>query len=277
MEMRDLILKDEPVSQLDAYNRHEEFRLAYSGGIIVGYRTGKVVSNTPECAALIYRTIQKMHFEDERFAITIGSDEAGKGEWLGPLTIAAVALTPQQSKHLRALGIMDSKGLPRHRIAQKAQDIVGHCEAKHVLVISPYKFNKMFADFKEEGKNLNDILAWAHSRTISEAYDCVKQDFANSDIQIVVDEFARVKTRNRISQVMNLSEVNLVQKHGAEGVIAVAAASILARDAYELWLTRNSEKLSIDLRSLSESRIKARADVAELAKIEYLSNRRQKA
>lgn len=274
MEMRDLILKDEPVSQLDAQSRHEEFRLAYSGGIIVGYRTGKVVSNTPECAALIYRTIQKMHFEDERFAITIGSDEAGKGEWLGPLTVAAVALTPQQSKHLRALGIMDSKGLPRHRIAQKAQDIVGHCEAKHVLVISPHKFNKMFADFKAENKNLNDILAWAHSKVISEVYDSVKQDLARSDIQIVVDEFARVKTRNRINQVMNLSDISLVQKHGAEGIMAVAAASILARDAYELWVTRNSDRLNIDLRSLSESNVKTRDDIAEMAKIEYLSNTR---
>lgn len=275
--MRDLILKDEPASQLDAKSRHEEFRLAYSGGTIVGYRTGKVVSNTPECAALIYRTIQKMQFEDEGYGTTIGSDEAGKGEWLGPLTVAAVALTPQQSKHLRALGIMDSKDLPRHRIAQKAQDIVGYCEAKHVLVISPHKFNNMFADFKAEGKNLNDILAWAHSKAVSEIYNLVKQSFADSDIQIVVDEFARVKTRKRMNQVLDLSEIRLVQKHGAEETMAVAAASILARDAYELWLTRNSDKLSIDLRSMSQSQIRARDDTTKLAKVEYFNDRKQDA
>ncbi len=270
MEMRDLILRDEPASQLDTRSKYEEFRIAYSGGTIVGYRTGKVVSNAPQCAAMIYRTIQKMEFEDASYTLTIGSDEAGKGEWLGPLTVAAVALTPNQAKHLRALGVLDSKKLTRHKIARKAQDIVSHCQAKNVLVISPRKFNTMFADFKEEGKNLNDILAWAHSKVISEVYKSTRNEFDDTSIRVVVDEFARVKTRLRLEQLIDLDRVTLVQKHGAEDIMAVAAASILARDAYELWIARNSDRLKINLPSLSKKKAAAREKTDELAKLHYM-------
>jgi len=41
----------------------------------------------------------------------IGSDEAGKGEWLGPLIVAAVALSRQQRSYLVTQGVMDSKEL----------------------------------------------------------------------------------------------------------------------------------------------------------------------
>lgn len=50
--------------------------------------------------------------------VIVGSDETGKGEWLGPMTIAAVAITPEQSSYLVTQGVMDSKELKIQRIIE---------------------------------------------------------------------------------------------------------------------------------------------------------------
>jgi len=63
--------------------------------------------------------------ELSKYVALIGSDEAGKGEWLGPMTIAAVALTPQQSLYLVTQGVMDSKKLRLETILQLAGIIKG--------------------------------------------------------------------------------------------------------------------------------------------------------
>ncbi len=41
----------------------------------------------------------------------IGSDEAGKGDFFGPLVVAAVAVDEQTLEILRAIGVKDSKTL----------------------------------------------------------------------------------------------------------------------------------------------------------------------
>ena len=50
--------------------------------------------------------------------LTIGIDEAGRGAHVGPLVLAAVALTSEQSDWLIAAGLRDSKPIsPRRRTA----------------------------------------------------------------------------------------------------------------------------------------------------------------
>ena len=56
-----------------------------------------------------------------KYAAFVGSDETGKGEWLGPLTIAAVALSEQQSLYLVTQGVMDSKKLRLETILELAK------------------------------------------------------------------------------------------------------------------------------------------------------------
>jgi hypothetical protein len=43
--------------------------------------------------------------------LTLGVDEAGRGAQIGPLVLAAVALTPPQALQLLDLGLHDSKRL----------------------------------------------------------------------------------------------------------------------------------------------------------------------
>jgi ribonuclease HIII len=206
--------------------------------------------------------------------VVIGSDEAGKGEWLGPMAVAAVALTPDQTTMMRALGVMDSKIMSIARITELSRTVRRYALKVESLLISPEKFNSQIEEFRKEGKNLNDMLAWAHAKIISEVYEDVKK--RNERIKIVVDQFARVKTEARLRVKIDLRNVELVQRPKAEDEIAVAAASIIAREAREAWIDWACQKFGDDLRELSISEAHGHAKRDAFAKLTYLESQLEK-
>ncbi|MBE0526017.1 MAG: hypothetical protein IH631_03685 [Candidatus Thorarchaeota archaeon] len=267
-EIEHHILKSQHASSDIPKGEYERFRVIFAGESIVAYTSGKIVSNGPHAEAAVQTAILSLAPKSSQVDLTIGSDEAGKGEWLGPMVIAAVALTPPQSRLLRSLGVMDSKEVPLDRLTELANEIGLNCSGKNVLVISPKTFNERFEELKLEGKNLNDLVAWGHSKVISEVYNEITSD---TPIRVVVDEFARVKTEYRLSRVIPLEEIELIQRPHAEDEIAVAAASILARESRETWIDRFSDKEGIDLRDLSIPEAYKREDKNTFAKIQYLT------
>ena len=157
--------------------------------------------------------------------------------------------------------------MPLARLSELANEIEVSCTSKNVLLISPKTFNERFEELKSEGKNLNDLMAWGHSKVISEVYNKI---FSDTPIRVVVDEFARKKTEYRLSRVIPLEEIHLIQRPRAEDEIAVAAASILARESREAWIDRFSEKEGIDLRDLSVPEAYQRSDKHLFSKVQYL-------
>ncbi|MFW9800008.1 MAG: hypothetical protein ACFFD9_06210 [Candidatus Thorarchaeota archaeon] len=266
------LLKSKRTMEVPTTNQYERFRLKCNKGTIVGYMSGKIVATGQSSEALLQDTIRRMDFVDAKHGLTIGSDEAGKGEWLGPLTVSAVGLTSNQATELRALGVMDSKDVSPNRIAELAQDIEDHCEAMYTVLISPSTFNDRFEELHREGKDLNDLLAWAHAKAISEVYKLLKPS-EDSEFRVVVDEFSRLKTKIRLDRVLDLDSFELVQKPRAEDVISVAAASIIAKDAREDWIESASERIGIDLRSLNPKEALKRDDLNQFAKTSYLRKR----
>ena len=262
------ILKSEHASTDKIKGEYEKFRISFASESIIAYTSGKIVSSGPRAEAAVQTAVLSLSPESSSVEMTIGSDEAGKGEWLGPMVIAAVALTPKQSRMLQSLGVMDSKDVPLERLSELAAEIESSCTSRNILLISPKTFNERFDQLKEEGKNLNDLLAWGHSKSISEVYNEITSD---TPIRVVVDEFARVKTEQRLSRVIPLEEIELIQRPRAEDEIAVAAASILARESRETWIDRFSDKEAIDLRDLSIPEAYAREDKQTFSKIQYLT------
>ena len=247
-ELHARLLDNKDSSELATTSEYEAFRIILAGEAIVGYTSGKIVSNGPYSAAAVQNAILEMQSDIEGILV-IGSDEAGKGEWLGPMTVAAVALTPDQSKMMQALGVMDSKSMSVVRIAELSKTVRRNATKVSSLLISPEKFNTQIEEFRKEGKNLNDMLAWAHTKVITEVYEHLRTQ--QQPIKIVVDQFARVKTEARLRQKVDLSEIELVQRPKAEDETAVAAASIIAREAREAWIDWACEKYGLDLRELS--------------------------
>ena len=238
--------------------------------MIIAYTSGKVVINLIESANLVKAIILGMDSDSDDFDLIIGSDEAGKGEWLGPLIVSAVALTSEQSKILRSQGVIDSKELALVRIGELAYDIEENAEFIKTVVISPIKFNKRFTELHEEGKNLNDLLAWAHAKAISETYNHLNLATNDLRVKIVVDEFAKEKLENCLEDLVDLETIELIQRPHAEDEISVAAASIMARDAREDWIDKASFRLKIELGSLNRKDAAQRSDRHLFSKLEYL-------
>ena len=150
----------------------------------------------------------------------IGVDEAGKGDFFGPLCIAAVYADKEKIQALLALKIRDSKTLSDPVVIALASKIKTICP--HALVIlKPKTYNQLYARFQ----NLNRLLAWGHATAIAEL---VQKTHCK---QVVIDQFANeTVVLDAIKQKKLV--VELTQRHRAESDLVVAASSILARAAF---------------------------------------------
>lgn len=271
--LKEFLIQNSSTSLLPSTSNYESFRIKYLDGLIIGYTSGKIVTNTTETAQLASEAIKTLPIEGKEYNVIIGSDEAGKGEWLGPMTIAAVALTPEQSTSLIAKGVMDSKLLKLPKILELAKIIKANSLNFHIVAITPERFNRLFQEVKDEGKSLNDMLAWGHAKVIESAYNNLSAEQLSGKIKVVIDEFDRLKTESRLKRVLNLKNIILEQKIKAEEETAVAAASILARAEWEIRVDQETKRLGIDLRNLSPSEAINHPKASLFAKVNYLKKR----
>lgn len=109
--------------------------------------------------------------------------------------------------------------------------------SSNVVLIGPEKYNELYERFN----NLNDLLGWGHARVIenllTQRPDCPRA---------LSDKFAN----ERVVQRALLSagqKINVEQRTKAEADIAVAGASILAREKFVRWLDRKGKELGITL------------------------------
>jgi len=113
-------------------------------------------------------------------------------------------------------------------------------------------------------------LAWAHAKAISQVVSELDLQSGTQQVRIVVDEFARFKTEERLARVISLDSVDLIQRPHAEDEIAVAASSIVARNAREDWIDEASARLELNLRTLSMQEPANSDDSNLYAKTSYL-------
>lgn len=167
----------------------------------------------------------------------VGTDESGKGDYFGPLVIAGVYLTPEAGKFLKALGIKDSKELSDYQIKQFANEIRKVNEIIFdVVLISPEKYNQLY----EKMGNLNRLMGWAHARVVENLLGKCDAD------EVISDKFGNEKIILDALQQRGRA-INLKQVTKAEKFMAVAAASILARDAVVKWFNNQSRKYKLDI------------------------------
>lgn len=157
---------------------------------------------------------------------TVGNDEAGKGDLFGPLVVCSFILGERESELLK-LHVADSKKL-------KDTEIIGiydqvqkdHPNAFAALRIMPEKFNRAFEVATAKNQNSNNILAWAHSKTLERLL--AKRGDAK---RILVDQFSDNSFVNRpIIEAAGSTPIDFRVR--AEQNPAVALASIVARAIY---------------------------------------------
>ncbi|MCZ6780730.1 MAG: ribonuclease HIII [Nitrospirae bacterium] len=165
----------------------------------------------------------------------IGIDESGKGDYFGPLVIAAAYVNPVIERDLKLMQVRDSKRISDPRVLQLASDLRQVC--KHSIVaIGPERYNELY----QKIGNLNRLLAWGHARALENLLEQVDAQ------QAIADQFG--DERFILNALLEKGKhVQLVQRPKAEEDLAVAAASILARAEFLRRLSALSEKIGTSL------------------------------
>jgi len=186
------------------------------------------------------------------------------------LTVAAVALSPEQDLYLVTQGVLDSKKLKIEKVVALADIIKSQCLSYQVISIAPRKFNRLLKEVRDEGKSMNDLLAWAHAKAVKEVYSDLQRRNISGKIKLVIDQFDKLKTEERLKRAIEMAKFDVEQTPKAEEQTAVAAAGILARAVRELWIDEESKRLHLDLRNLSPIEALNNEYVEEFAKVSFL-------
>ena len=177
--------------------------------------------------------------EPEMFEPHFGIDESGKGDFFGPLVIAGVYTDAASTRSLMDAGVMDSKRITSAAKIAKLAGIIRATPgiAYEVVSIGPERYNEMYGSFK----NLNRLLAWGHARVIrslaEKVPDCPRA---------LSDQFARKEVLQK-ELARHDVELELQQRTKGESDVAVAAASILARERFVKWIAESSEKSGVKI------------------------------
>ena len=185
----------------------------------------------------------------------IGTDEAGKGDYFGPLVVAAVYVDRDCREIFSDLGITDGKTLSNRRIRDLAELMHDQYEL-HIVVVErmPTEYNSLYTNFRRRGQNLNHLLASLHAEAIHTlatrigAKHVLVDRFSKDDL-ITQQLHQRVNEEPRLQHVTSRAPLGMEIKQipKAERDIAVAAASIIARDAFLSGMETLSEKYEIQL------------------------------
>jgi ribonuclease HIII len=95
-------------------------------------------------------------------------------------------------------------------------------------------------------KSLNEMLAWGHARVIENLLG-KRYQMNPPPVKAISDQFAASKNVIEKALMAQGKELPLVQRHKAEEDIAVAAASILARDEFVKGLAKLEKQFEMKL------------------------------
>lgn len=223
---------------------HTLFSAKKKGVSCTLYQSGKLMVQGKEMKEFIEFYLEPQILGDFKFTYQeleidtkarIGIDESGKGDFFGPLCIAGVQAEGVAITQLAKIGVKDSKALSDKSIVKIGNKIRSEY-VHHIVKINPAKYNQLYAQFK----NLNHLLAWGHATTIEQLVTRTECH------EVIVDQFADERVVLRALQRKKM-DVSLTQRHRAEEDLVVAAASILARQAFLEALDHLSEKYKIKI------------------------------
>ena len=234
---------------------------------IVLYQSGKCLVQGKGAADWVTFVLEpqvlgeaRLGYEDvlnpEAHAPHMGVDESGKGDFFGPLVIAAAYVDETIAKDLKAMNVRDSKTITTDKAAQDlAKKIRARLGDKFAVVsIGPAAYNRLYATMG----SVNRILAWGHARAIENLLEKVP-----SCPRALSDQFGPEQQIQRALQQKG-RKIKLEQRHKAESDVAVAAASILARSGFLTAMDKLGEKYGVKLPKGASDKVKQVA--GEIAK-----------
>src|SRR5215469_6392256 len=193
----------------------------------------------------------------EMFEAHFGVDESGKGDFFGPLVIAGAYVDRGIARKLLDAGVVDSKRIGSDARIRALADMIRRSSLGLIetVLIGPAKYNELYEKFG----NLNRLLGWGHARVIENLL--AKKPVCPRSLS---DQFADARVINA-SLLKHGRKIVIEQRPRAESDIAVAASSVVAREAFINWLARKRKELGLRLeRGVSPSVKEAAKKLVEM-------------
>lgn len=220
---------------------------------VVFYTSGKLVIQGKDTREFIEFTLEPEILKEARLGYEetldpglrqprFGVDESGKGDFFGPLCIAGVYVNASVVDALKEAGVQDSKRIGSDkRIADLAKVIRETPGCVFTVVpIGNAAYNRLYRTMR----SVNRLLAWGHARVI-ENLMLQRHRMKPLPERAISDQFAADKATVGKALMSLGREIELVQRHKAEEDLAVAAASILARDEFVTRLRKLGQPYDI--------------------------------
>ncbi len=180
-----------------------------------------------------------------------GVDESGKGDFFGPLVVAGCYTDAETTRALMDAGVMDSKRIGTDAKIRQLAKVIRETRgvAFSSITLVPQKYNELYGKFQ----NLNRLLGWGHAKVIEHLLDqrpeCPRA---------LSDKFASASLIKRAFSE-KAKHIQLDARTKAESDVAVAAASILARERFINWLRDTGQELGCTLEKGVSPAVKDRA------------------
>ena len=213
-------------------------RTKYHDTVISIYNSGKVMFQGKHAEHIARQfcttdsvTNSKSSKADDLHNITyndyncIGSDEAGSGDYFGPLTVCAAFVSKEHIDILRTLGVDDSKKLTDTKIIELAEQLITFIPHS-LLTLNNTKYNERQALGWSQVK-MKAVLHNEAIKNVTNKIDTKALDY------IVIDQFAErnVYKRYALSDLPFPNQTKFETK-GESKSLAIAAASIISRYAF---------------------------------------------
>ena len=163
--------------------------------------------------------------DPSRSAPHAGSDESGKGDYFGPLVVCCAYVDETLAVEMAKLGVRDCKQMSDKAVLTAGaalRRLLGPAGFATVM-LRPPAYNRLYAKMQ----NINRMLAWAHGTAIEELLG--KKPGCG---RVVVDQFAPTEATIQRALKPLGKKAKVEQRHRAESDIAVAAASVIAREIF---------------------------------------------
>ncbi|SDQ44929.1 ribonuclease HIII [Virgibacillus salinus] len=233
------------------------FRAKTSNAVITAYKSGKVMFQGNAPAAEAKKWINENTKETKKAAQKtnafsppdtlftsnhIGSDEAGTGDYFGPITVAAAFVKKEQIELLKELGVKDSKNLTDSTIRKVSKDIMNLDLPYSLLILHNEKYNKL----QKQGWTQGKMKAMLHHHAINNLLNKIGTNSADG---ILIDQFCEpaVYKKHIATEQQKLADNTYFMTKAESYSIAVAAGSIIARTSFLSEMDKLSAKTGIAL------------------------------
>lgn len=226
------------------------FKAPFEQVNIVAYKSGKVVIQGKGTETFVQNILEaeitgqpRMGYDEvhhpEWFEPHAGVDEAGKGDLFGPLVSCCVIADGDMVRTWQAEGIKDSKSLTDSSILRLEKIIL---KTRGVVVRKTFASMQRYNEIMSKpGANLNKLLAWYHSKSVTAALQLRQVEWG------MLDQFSKTPlTQQQLKK--DGVDFNLKMMTKAESDPVVAAASICARAEFVRQLRKLSTEFGEELK-----------------------------